>query len=125
LDIADVRVVSGNVGGAFGSKVDATIEPATAYAARQLGVPVRYELTREEVYYTVGKHAAHVAIRTGVTNDGILCAREVSVIWNSGAYATSTPDAAGSGMIRSLGPYRIPHAELRSVAAYTHSVPSG
>src|SRR5690606_18844225 len=104
-----VRVIAFNLGGAYGSKGGIKIEPMVACAARKARRPVRLALDREEVFATIGKHAARITIKTGVKEDGTLVARQVDVAWNAGAYAVSSPFASRQGMVRAPGPYRIPH----------------
>lgn len=125
LDAGRVRVRTLNVGGAYGAKGQVKIEPMTACAARAAGRPVRMELTREEVFQTVGKHAATVEITTGVTADGTILARRMNVVYNAGAYAVTTPGATGQGLTRAPGPYRIPHCAVDVVGRYTNTVPTG
>lgn len=120
-----VRVRVRNLGGAFGSKVDAHIEPIVAIAARLTGRTIRLELDRDEVFATVTKRAATVRLRSGVNDDGTIVAREVEVDWNVGAYATSTPGSTGHAMVRAPGPYRLDNVQVTSRAVYTNSVPSG
>lgn len=121
---AAVRVATVNLGGAYGAKGQVKIEPMVACAARFAGRPVRMELARDEVFLTVGRHAAQVRIRTGVTLDGTITAREVDVVYNAGAYAITSPGAAGQGLVRALGPYRIPNITVTSTARYTNTVPT-
>lgn len=120
-----VRVRGDALGGGFGSKLDLKLEGLVAVAARAAGAPVRLELRRDEVFVTAAKHAAAVTMSTGVDRDGLLVARVIDIVWNAGAYALSTPRASRTGMIRSPGPYRIPHVLARSVARYTNTVPTG
>jgi CO/xanthine dehydrogenase Mo-binding subunit len=120
-----VRVRGDALGGGFGSKLDLKLEGLAAVAARAAGAPVRLELRRDEVFVTAAKHAATVTVSTGADRDGLLVARVVDIVWNAGAYALSTPRASRTGMIRSPGPYRIPHVLARSVARYTNTVPTG
>ena len=120
-----IRVSADNLGGGFGAKTDAKIEPLVACASLVTGRPVRIELRRDEVFVTAAKHSARVRIRTGVKNDGTLVARQIEIVWNAGAYAIATPRSARTGMIRSPGPYRIPHVSASSIARYTHTVPTG
>lgn len=125
LDERNIRVQGDNLGGGFGAKCDAKLEPLVACAARVVGRPVRVELRREEVFFTAAKHSARVRIRTGVKRDGTLVARQIEIVWNAGAYAVATPRSARTGMVRSPGPYRIPHVAVDSIARYTHTVPTG
>lgn len=125
LEPEQVHVHGFDIGGGFGAKTDLTIEPTVAVVAHMIGRPVRLELTRDEVFFSVCKHAARVRIRTGADEDGTLVARHVDVLWNAGAYATSSPRLAIYGAITSIGPYRIPNAQVDCVACYTNTVPAG
>ncbi|MGH8947014.1 MAG: xanthine dehydrogenase family protein molybdopterin-binding subunit, partial [Acidimicrobiia bacterium] len=120
-----VRVEVFNLGGAFGSKGQIKIEPMVAAAARVVRRPVRIELSRDEVFFTIGRHAAQVRVKTGVRLDGTLVAREIDVVYNAGAYAVISPTGAGQGLIRAPGPYRVPNIVVTSIARYTNTVPSG
>lgn len=120
-----VRVRTFNLGGGYGGKGGVKIEPMVVAAALKAGRPVRLELTREEVFATIAKHAARVRIRTGVKDDGTIVARDVDVVWNAGAYNVSSLRASRQGMVRAPGPYRIPNVLVRSRAFYTNTVPTG
>jgi CO/xanthine dehydrogenase Mo-binding subunit len=120
-----VRVRGDSLGGGFGSKLDVKLEGLVALAARAVGAPVRMELRRDEVFMTAAKHAATVTMQTGLDADGLIVARIVDIVWNSGAYAMQTPRSSRTGMMRSPGPYRIPNVLARSVARYTNTVPTG
>lgn len=121
----DVRVEVANLGGAYGSKGQVKIEPMVACAAKLAGRPVRTELSRDEVFFTVGRHAGHVRLKTGVRLDGTIVARSVDVVFNAGAYAVLSPTSAGQGLVRAPGPYRIPNVSATSTARYTNTVPTG
>jgi CO/xanthine dehydrogenase Mo-binding subunit len=120
-----VRVKTFNLGGGYGAKGQVKIEPLAATAAYVTGCPVRLVLSRNEVFHLVGKHAAHVRLRTGVKLDGTIVARQVTAVFNAGAYAVSSPIGAGQAMTRASGPYRIPNVWIDSTARYTNTVPTG
>lgn len=125
LEDGQVRVRTRNLGGAYGAKGQTKIEPMVACVARLVGRPVRMAMARDEVFFTIGRHGAHVTIRTGVTHDGVITAREVEAVYNAGAYAVTSPGASGQGLIRAPGPYRIPNIAIHSTARYTNTVPTG
>lgn len=125
LEPERVRVRGDSLGGAFGSKIDLRLEGLVALASRAVGAPVRMELRRDEVFQTASKHAASVTMTSGVDGAGLLVARIIDIVWNSGAYALQTPRSSRTGMLRSPGPYRIPNVLARSVARYTNTVPTG
>ena len=127
FDLAEdgVRIRTRNLGGGYGAKGQIKLEPLVACAARAVGRPVRLELTRDEVYLTIAKHAATVTITTGATADGVLTARKVDIVYDAGAYAVTTPGAVGQGLTRAPGPYRLPACHIDAVGRYTNRVPTG
>ncbi len=121
-----VRVVTWNIGGAFGGKTYPRIEPLTAAASWRVGGrPVRIELSRAEEFYTITRHSSVVTIRTGVKADGSIVARKVRILWGAGAYADISPRTIKNGGWASIGPYRVPNAWVDSYAVYTNTTPSG
>lgn len=122
---SDVRVRADNLGGGFGGKLYLVIEGLAALAARVVRRPVRLELQRDEEFLTTGKHAAVVTITTGLDAEGIMVGRLIDIQWNAGAYALTTPRGSRSGLIRSVGPYKIPNVLATSRAWYSNTVPTG
>jgi CO/xanthine dehydrogenase Mo-binding subunit len=121
-----VRVIVPPVGGAYGGKGHIRIEPAVAAMARKTnGRPVKFVLSRAEEFVTVTKHAASITLKTGVKSDGTFTARQVTIYWNGGAYADASPGLVAAGMVRSVGPYRIPAAHVDSYGIYTNLPPAG
>jgi len=121
-----VRVIVPPVGGGYGGKGHIRIEPVVAALARKVGGrPVKFVLSRAEEFSTVTKHAATITLKTGVKRDGTFTARQVTIYWNGGAYADASPLLVPQGMVRSLGPYRIPAAHVDSYGIYTNLPPAG
>jgi CO/xanthine dehydrogenase Mo-binding subunit len=119
-----VRVVVPLVGGAYGAKVYAKVEPITAALARKARRPVKLVLTREEVFATATRHGCTVHIKTGVAADGRIVAREVHAYYDTGAYADTGPRASKKGGYLAGGPYRIPNQSLTSYCVYTNRAPA-
>jgi CO/xanthine dehydrogenase Mo-binding subunit len=119
-----VRVIVPYVGGAYGAKVYAKIEPLVAALARKAHRPVRLVLTREEVFATAIRHACVVHIRTGVSADGMILARDVRAIYDTGSYADTGPRASKKGGYLAGGPYRIENESLTSYCVYTNKPPA-
>jgi CO/xanthine dehydrogenase Mo-binding subunit len=116
-----VRVIVGPLGGGYGGKGHVRIEPLVAALAWKAGGrPVKLVLSRAEEFVTVTKHAAVITIRSGITRDGLLTARQITLHWNIGAYADSSPMLVSSGMVRAVGPYRIPAVHVDSYGIYTN-----
>jgi CO/xanthine dehydrogenase Mo-binding subunit len=125
LPLARVRVIVETLGGGFGSKGSLRLEPITSFLALKANRPVKITLKREEEFVTVCKHPATVHIKTGVTKDGVLVARQVRANFNTGAYSDIGPIVARNGGSAMSGPYRIPHVTIDSRAVWTNLVPAG
>ena len=121
-----VRVIVPPLGGGYGGKGHIRIEPLVAAMARKTnGRPVKFVLARAEEFVTVTKHAASITLKTGVKRDGTFTARQVAIYWNGGAYADASPLLVPAGMVRSVGPYRIPAVHVDSYGVYTNLPPAG
>lgn len=126
VDPAHVQIIVPPLGGGFGGKGNVRTQPqAAALAWKAGGRPVRLMLSRAEEFVTVTKHAVTIHIKSGVTRAGRLTARQVEVYWNVGAYASSSKHLLSAGMLRSIGPYRIPSVKADSYGVYTNLPPAG
>jgi len=121
-----VRVIVPPLGGGYGGKGHIRIEPLVAVMARKVnGRSVKFVLSRAEEFVTVTKHAASITLKTGVKRDGTFTARQVTIYWNGGAYADASPMLVPAGMVRAVGPYRIPAVHVDSYGIYTNLPPAG
>ena len=126
MDQNRIRVIVPPLGGAYGGKGHIRIEPLVAAMARKTpGRPVKFVLSRAEEFVTVTKHAASITLKTGVKRDGTFTARQATVYWNGGAYADASPLLVPQGMVRAVGPYRIPAVHVDSYGIYTNLPPAG
>ena len=125
VPVSKVRVIVPYLGGGYGGKVYPKVEPITVALAQKAGRPVRVVLSREEVFYTITKHAAVIRMKTGVKNDGTLVARECEIHLDTGAYAEIGPRVAKKSGYTAAGPYKIPHLKIDSYSVYTNKPPAG
>jgi CO/xanthine dehydrogenase Mo-binding subunit len=120
-----VRVIVPLLGGGYGGKTHARLEPALSLLARKARRPVQWVLTRDEVFLTGRRYGAVVKIKTGVKSDGAIVARKVEVFYEIGAYALNGPVNAKTGCYVSSGPYNIPNRSLSTYSVYTNLPPTG
>jgi CO/xanthine dehydrogenase Mo-binding subunit len=120
-----VRIIVPFVGGGYGGKTHARIEPALALLARKARRPVQWVLTHEEVFLTGRRYGAVVKIKTGFKRNGTLVARKVDVFYDIGAYALNGPVNAKTGCYVSSGPYNVPNRSLTTYSVYTNLPPTG
>ena len=125
VPLAHVRVRVPFVGGGYGGKCYAHLEPVTAVLAAKAGRPVKLSLKLDESFLTLTKHAAHVWVKSGIRRDGRLTARQIKIYWDTGAYADVGPRVAMKGAYQGLGPYFIPHVHVDSLCIYTNQTPAG
>jgi carbon-monoxide dehydrogenase large subunit len=123
LDIADVRVITADVGGSFGAKARLYPEDLMLpYLAKRAGRPVRFSPFRMADMVGLGHSRAHrQRIKIGGDRDGTLKVLSVDVIADCGAYPVSGL-ALGRNSTRVLpGPFRISrvHWSLRAVVTNT------
>jgi CO/xanthine dehydrogenase Mo-binding subunit len=125
LPLSRIRVIVPYVGGGYGGKLYVKAEPISAALTWLTRRPVKLQLSINESFKTVTRHPARVTIKTGVSKDGKLIARDCQVYMDTGAYADAGPRVTQKAAYRSLGPYKIPYANVEAYGVYTNTVPAG
>jgi carbon-monoxide dehydrogenase large subunit len=122
LPLNKVRFISPYSGGGFGGKGALLVEAIVAALARFTdGLPVKLVFQREEVLTaSQTRVGAWIRLKTGVKRDGRLVVRQAEMIWDSGAYASKSPEVASRGALTVFGPYRIPNVDFVSRLVYTN-----
>ncbi len=114
-----VKVIKPYIGGGFGNKQDVVVEPlAAAMSLAAGGRPVRYCMTREEVFIdTRTRHGMKLHLKTALTQDGTLKGIHMKVLSNTGAYASHGHSIAMSagGKFRPLYDFRAIKYEPKTV----------
>jgi aerobic carbon-monoxide dehydrogenase large subunit len=124
-----LRVITQDVGGAFGMKTPPYPEyPALLIAARQLGRPVQWQSTRSEAFVTDTQARDTVTeAELAIDEKGKFLALRVRHLCNQGAYVST----AGVGIntnnfARCLpGMYRIPKVEASVACYFSNTIPIG
>jgi CO/xanthine dehydrogenase Mo-binding subunit len=122
---SQIRIIVPHLGGGFGGKTYAKLEPVTAALARVAGRPVRLAASAEDAFRTVRRCDARVTMRVGFRRDGRLLAVECRADFDVGAYADIGPRVVQKATYTATGPYRVPHVRLDSSAVYTNTTPGG
>jgi CO/xanthine dehydrogenase Mo-binding subunit len=121
-----VRIRPTACGGGFGGKLDVSVQPLLAVAARKLGRPVRITYTRtESMASTTKRHPALLRARMAADAEGRFTAYELEADFNTGAYASWGPTVANRVPVHASGPYRVPNVRNRTRAVYTNDTPAG
>src|SRR2546421_3474510 len=121
-----INVNPTSIGGDFGGKGSFMDVPLCYYLALHSGRPVKMVMDYiQELMAANPRHPAIITLKTGVTRDGRMLARQARVVFNSGAYGAFKPRVYIRGADHSGGPYRIPHVHIESSMVYTNNVPCG
>lgn len=122
---ADLRILSYDVGGNFGTRNRAFVEfGLVLWASQKLGRPVRYTATRSEAFLS-DYQGRDLVSKVGLAMDenGKFLAMRADNLSNVGARAVSfSPLGKGSGLIP--GSYDIPGVTLRARAVFTNTMPT-
>ncbi len=126
LDPSQVRIVPSAVGGGFGGKLDLSIQPLIAAAARRFGRPARIVYTRpESMASTTKRHPARMRATIAADADGRLLAYRFEGDFDTGPYASWGPTVANRVPIHASGPYRVQHVRALTRAVYTNGPVGG
>lgn len=123
-----VRVITPDVGGAFGAKINVYPEEIlVAYLARRLGRNVRWVEGRGESFGATIHGRAQVAeLEMAFDAEGKILGLRGRVVADLGAYALETTLGNAPGtMLMLQGPYEIPALELEMLGVYTNATPTG
>jgi carbon-monoxide dehydrogenase large subunit len=124
-----LRVVSEDVGGAFGMKTPVYPEyPALLVAVRKLGRPVHWMASRSEAFQSDNQGRDSVSeAELALDRDGRFLALRVRHLQNLGAYVGSVGAfLATNNFARCLpGMYAIPRIDIEVRCVFTNTVPTG
>ncbi|HYZ67092.1 MAG TPA: xanthine dehydrogenase family protein molybdopterin-binding subunit, partial [Mycobacterium sp.] len=123
----DVRIITPDVGGAFGAKFGADPEHSvTCWIARELGRPVRWSETRMENLLAMPHgRAQQQKITIGGMKDGTVLAYRIEILQDCGAYPKAGAFLPSLTRLMTPGPYNIPRAESWSWSVVTNTTPVG
>jgi aerobic carbon-monoxide dehydrogenase large subunit len=130
LPHARIRIISPDVGGGFGLKMQVFPEDVTVAAlSRRLGRPVKWlEERRENLAAASQARGQRTTVELAAAADGTLLALRSRVMSDNGAYhaypTTGVLEPLGTASIMP-GPYRISTSEFEALALATHEPPLG
>ena len=126
LEPDQVRLTLSGVGGAFGGREDLSMQIHSCMLALETGRPVRMVYNREESFYGhVHRHPCKMRFEHGATRDGKLAYVKADLVFDGGAYASSSNAVCLNAATFACGPYDVPNAEISSHMLYTNNPPCG
>ena len=127
IDQAAIRVITPDVGGAFGAKFGADPEHAlVCWVARRLGRPARWAETRNEnlIGMTHGR-AQRQTVTIGGRRDGTVTAYRLEILQDAGAYPRFGAFLPALTILMAPGPYAFARAEAVAKSVVTNTTPIG
>ncbi|MEI7619109.1 MAG: xanthine dehydrogenase subunit D [Actinomycetota bacterium] len=126
LPVSSVRLTLGGVGGAFGAREDISLQVHTCLLALRTGRPVRIHYSREESFLGhVHRHPVRIWMRHHATREGRLVKVEARMVFDGGAYASTSSAVLINGVTHAQGPYRCDNAVVDGYAVRTNNLPCG
>ena len=120
-----LRVITPEVGGGFGSKLNVYAEEALiGWISMQLGKPVKWiESRRENVQATIHGRAQVGTIEVGCKNDGTITGLRYNVVADLGAYhQLLTPAIPTLTGLMLSGAYKIPAIQMNVTGVFTNKM---
>jgi CO/xanthine dehydrogenase Mo-binding subunit len=103
-----------------------SVQIHAALLALRTGRPVKIAYGREESFHAhVHRHPARIWIRYGAAREGKLVAADVRLLFDGGAYASSSPAVLANASTFAAGPYEVPNVRIEGTVVYTNNPPAG
>ncbi|HET7248086.1 MAG TPA: molybdopterin cofactor-binding domain-containing protein, partial [Streptosporangiaceae bacterium] len=126
LPAEKVRISLAGVGGAFGAREDIHMQIHACLLALRTGRPVKMSFGREESFLGhVHRHPARIWLRHGATLDGRLVTVDARLLFDGGAYSSSSPAVLGNAATFAAGPYEVPNVRIEGTLVFTNNPPCG
>lgn len=126
LTLEKVRLTLGGVGGAFGAREDISLQVHCALLALRTSRPIKMQYGREESFYGhVHRHPAKIWIRHHATRAGVIQRIESRMVFDGGAYASTSSAVLINGITHIQGPYKCLNATVDGFAVRTNNPPCG
>jgi selenium-dependent xanthine dehydrogenase len=126
LEKEQVNIKFVPTGGAFGGKLNTTVQIHSALAAYHLKQPVKVKLNRFESFRMhPKKHPMTMNYQLGCDKDGKFTGLYARILADSGAYASQGIPVIIKAAAHAGGAYFIPNVKVNAKAVYTNNLISG
>ena len=122
----NIRLTLSGVGGAFGAREDISLQMHCCLLALRTGRPVKMQYGREESFFGhVHRHPASIWMRHHADAEGKIIKIEARMIFDGGAYTSTSPAVLINGITHAQGPYACHNAVVDGYAVRTNNPPCG
>lgn len=123
MPISKIRIISTELGGAFGGKGYPKFEALMAFIALKLKQPARLLLTLEETFLLVRRTSSAVTIRAGFDKRGVIKSMQVVGNFLIGAYADASPRIVSKASYVGCGIFHPDNVSIVGRAILSHTMP--
>ena len=110
IPISDINVIPMEIGGGFGGKLPAYLEPVAAILSKKSGRPVKLTMTRSEVFESTGPTSGSlIRMKLGFDSNHRITAAYAYVAFEAGAFPPSPITAAAAAI---FAPYKIDNVKI-------------
>ncbi len=107
VPVSQIRVVPMEIGGGFGGKTVVYMEPVAALLSKASGQPVKFVMTRREVFEGTGPApGSHIKVKIGAKSSGEIVAAQAHLAFEAGAFPGSAVSIAAE---TAFSAYNIPN----------------
>ena len=127
MSVSNVRLVQPYIGGAFGGKIGPLISIICTILSRKAQRPVKIVKSRHEEFNSSFTRVPAIQhLKVGVKRDGTICAKEMHLIADNGAYSHYAPLIADSMVVFNYTDalYRCSNIKSKGDLVYTNKLPS-
>lgn len=125
--VSGIRVVQATTGGGFGGKiVEDDNQLVAGLLALRTGRPVRLVNNRLEDFLACCSSVPEtITLRLGMTQDGLIVAKDVRIVAECGAYAGLSAEVMHVSSMRSDNMHRLRNVRSHATLVYTNNPPHG
>ena len=121
-----VRLHNAGVGGAFGSREDISLQIHLCLLALHTSRPVKMVYDRAESFVGhVHRHPARMRYRHEADRDGTLVRVEAELVFDGGAYASTSSAVLANACYFAVGPYQAQSVHISGASARTNNPSAG
>jgi len=107
VPVSQIKVVPMEIGGGFGGKTVVYMEPVAALLSKKSGNPVKFVMTRREVFEGTGPApGSHIKVKIGAKRSGEIVAAQAHLAFEAGAFPGSAVSIAAE---TAFSAYNIPN----------------
>lgn len=127
MNLSDIRLHPIEIGGAFGGLSEmGAAEFCAALLSKKAQRPVKIVYSREmTMIANRQKHPMEITVKTGITKEGLITAKNLRILADGGAYQSTSGIALTNPLIMFLALYRIPNVTYEAIRVYTNKGPRG